>query len=117
MLLELSAAVPRRRAGFVTVLVALVVLAPVIAAADVPDPTWIGGFYDGAGGDELGAPVWDQSPALPFDIVTLAPPSPAPALPPHQDSSPPRERSPPPPPPAPPPASRPPEVGAPTHQS
>jgi len=44
MLLELSAAVPRRRAGFVTVFVALVVLAPVIAAADVPDPTWIGGF-------------------------------------------------------------------------
>src|SRR5437870_10579457 len=80
MLLELSAAVPRRRAGFVTVFVALVVLAPVIAAADVPDPTWIGGFYDGADGDELGALVWDQSPALPFDIVTLALPSPAPAL-------------------------------------
>src|SRR5207244_13582410 len=69
------------RSGFVTVFVALVVLAPVIAAADVPDPTWIGGFYDGADGDELGALVWDQSPALPFDIVTLALPSPAPALP------------------------------------
>ncbi len=69
MLLELSAAIPRRRAGFVTVFVALVVLAPVIAAADVPDPTWIGGFYDGADGDELGALVWDQSPALPFDIA------------------------------------------------
>src|SRR5213592_2153103 len=86
MLLEVSAAVPRRRAGFVTVFVALVVLAPVIAAADVPYPTWIGGFYDGADGDELGALVWDQSPALPFDIVTLA-------LPLHQDSSPTRERS------------------------
>jgi len=38
MLLEVSAAVPRRRAGFVTVFVALVVFAPVIAAADVPKP-------------------------------------------------------------------------------
>src|SRR5947199_10488512 len=94
MLLELSAAVPRRRAGFVTVFVALVVSAPVIAAADVPDSTWIGGFYDGADGDELGALVWDQSPALPFDIVTLALPSPASALPVHQVSVPTRERSP-----------------------
>jgi len=93
MLLELSAAIPRRRAGFVTVFVALVVLAPVIAAADVPDPTWIGGFYDGADGDELGALVWDQSLALPFDIVTLALPSPAPAWPLHQDSPPARQRS------------------------
>ena len=93
MLLELSAAIPRRRAGFVTVFVALVVLAPVIAAADVPDPTWIGGLYDGADGDELGALVWDQSPALPFDTVTLALPFPAPAWPLHQDSSPTRERS------------------------
>src|SRR2546427_1765762 len=88
MLFELSAAIPRRRAGFVTVFVALVVLAPVIAAADVPDPTWIGGVYDGAGGDELGALVWDQSPALPFDIVTPALLSPTPALPPPNDSSP-----------------------------
>src|SRR3989442_10448894 len=63
MLFELSAAIPRRRARFVTVFVALVVLAPVIAAADVPDPTWIGGVYDGAGGDELGALVWGPSPA------------------------------------------------------
>src|SRR2546430_7644979 len=99
MLLELSAAVPRRRAGFVTVFVALVVLAPVIAAADVPDPTWIGGFYDGAGGGELRALVWGQAPAPPFDIVTPAPPSPAPAFPLPQDSSPPPQRSPPPPPP------------------
>src|SRR5438445_13882281 len=86
MLLELSAAVPRRRAGFVTVFVALVVLAPVIAAADVPDPTWIGGFYDGADRGELGPLLWDQSPARPFDIVTLALPSAAPASAPHQDS-------------------------------
>src|SRR2546426_10645448 len=95
MLFELSAAIPRRRAGFVTVFVALVVLAPVIAAADVPDPTWIGGLYDGAGGDELGALVWDQSPGLPVDTVTLALPFPAPAWPPPQGSSPPRQRPPP----------------------
>src|SRR2546422_1009152 len=66
MLLELSAAIPRRRAGFVTVFVALVVLAPVIAAADVPDPTWIGGCADGAGGRALGAAACGQWPAPPL---------------------------------------------------
>src|SRR5439155_24310682 len=88
MLLELSAAVPRRRAGFVTVFVALVVLAPVIAAANVPDPTWVGGFYDGADGDELLALVWDQAPALVFDGIAVVPPSSAPAWPLPQDSPP-----------------------------
>src|SRR5205809_7295727 len=111
MLLELSAAVPRRRAGFVTVFVALVVLAPVIAAADVPDPTWIGGFYDGADAADLGPLVWDQSPALPFDIVTPALPAPAPALPLLQVSSPTRGRPLPRPPRSPPPALRSAELG------
>src|SRR2546428_4765665 len=88
MLLELSAAVPRRRAGFVTVFVALVVLAPVIAAADVPDPTWIGGPYDRAAGGPPRALVWVQSPALPFATPTLAPTVPAPGWPGPPDSSP-----------------------------
>jgi hypothetical protein len=29
----------------------------------VPDPTWIGGFYDGADGDEILLLVWDGAPA------------------------------------------------------
>ncbi len=59
-----------------TVLLALVVLwAPAVAASSVPDPTWIGGLYDGADGDELVALVWDQSPAIAPDVVVLASPA------------------------------------------
>ena len=50
-------------------LVALVLLlaavtAPVLVASNVPDPTWIGGIYDGADADEILAFVWGQTPAL-----------------------------------------------------
>jgi hypothetical protein len=83
----------RRRAGLVILVAALAVSAPVIAAANVPDPTWVGGFYDGADGDELWALVWDQSPGLPFDLVSVAPPSSAPACPLRRASSPTGERS------------------------
>jgi hypothetical protein len=55
----------------------LVVLgAPVAAAASVPDPSWIGGLYDGADGDELVALVWDQSPGLEASAVVIARPPP-----------------------------------------
>ena len=77
-----------RRAAFALLFTALVVVAPVIAAANVPDPTWVGGFYDGADGDELLALVWDQAPALVFDGIAVVPPSPAPAWPLPQDSPP-----------------------------
>ena len=93
MLLELRKASPRRRAGLAALFVALVALAPVIAAADVPDPTWVGGLYDGADGDELIALVWDQSSVLPIDVVVVARPSPGPAAPPQPDSPPAVERS------------------------
>ena len=76
-----------------TLFVALVALTPVIAAADVPDPTWVGEHYDGADGDEIGTLVWDQSPALPIDVVVVALPSPGPAAPPQPDSPPAVERS------------------------
>lgn len=45
-------------------------LAPLFAAASVPDPTWIAGLYDGGDGDELVLLVWDSAPA-----VVAAPPA------------------------------------------
>ena len=45
-------------------LVLVGVLAPVLAAANVPDPTWIGGVYDGGDADEILALVWDETPAV-----------------------------------------------------
>jgi hypothetical protein len=51
--------------GLVAVVVALVaLLAPVMAAANVPDPTWIPGMYDGGDADEILALVWDETPAV-----------------------------------------------------
>ena len=53
------------RQRLVALLVALAaVLAPMVAALIVPDPTWIGGLYDGADGDEAATLVWDHSSAL-----------------------------------------------------
>jgi len=46
------------------VLVFIALLAPMVAAANVPDPTWIPGMYDGADADEILALVWDGAPAL-----------------------------------------------------
>src|SRR5262249_45151057 len=40
------------------------VLAPMVAAIIVPDPTWIGGLYDGGDGDEAATLVWDHSSAV-----------------------------------------------------
>lgn len=51
-----------RVAAAVLVLIAL--LAPMVAAANVPDPTWIPGMYDGADADEMLALVWDGAPGL-----------------------------------------------------
>lgn len=72
-----------RRRGLVLLLALVVLAAPAAAAASVPDPTWIGGLYDGADGDELVALVWDQSPAIdPPALVVAAPldgPAPRPA--------------------------------------
>ena len=51
-----------RLAAAVLVLIAL--LAPMLAAANVPDPTWIPGMYDGGDADEILALVWDGTPAV-----------------------------------------------------
>jgi len=53
------------RQRLVALVVALAaVLAPMMAALIVPDPTWIGGLYDGGDGDEAATLVWDHSAAL-----------------------------------------------------
>jgi hypothetical protein len=57
-----------RLAAAIVVLVAL--LAPVFAAAMVPDPTWVAGLYDGADADEILLLIWDGTPA-----VVAAPPA------------------------------------------
>jgi hypothetical protein len=49
----------------------LVALAPIVVAANVPDPTWIAGVYDGADGDEMLALLWDQTPAVATAPVRL----------------------------------------------
>ena len=50
---------------FLAILVLLVVLcAPIIAAANIPDPTWIPGLYDSGDGDEALSLVWDNAPAV-----------------------------------------------------
>ncbi len=51
-----------RVAAVALVLVAL--LAPLVAAANVPDPTWIAGLYDGADADEILLLIWDGTPAV-----------------------------------------------------
>jgi len=35
-----------------------------LAAGNVPDPTWIPGVYDGGDADEILALVWDGTPGL-----------------------------------------------------
>ena len=65
-------------------------LAPMLAAANVPDPTWIPGMYDGGDADEILALVWDGTPALvatppallePHTVVAVASPTAVPAPP------------------------------------
>jgi hypothetical protein len=64
--------------GLLLALVVALFLAPIAGAAMVPDPTWIGGVYDGADGDEVAILVWDRSSAV--VPVIAAVPSPAGAL-------------------------------------
>ena len=77
-----------RLAAAILVLVAL--LAPTLAAANVPDPTWIPGMYDGGDADKILALVWDGTPALaagspallqPHAVVLVPSPLVAPAPP------------------------------------
>jgi hypothetical protein len=74
-----------------TVLVLVALLAPIVAAANVPDPAWIPGMYDGGDADEILGLVWDGTPALTSEAPALlephavvsAPPSPVVPAPPR----------------------------------
>ena len=55
-------------------LVLVALLAPVMAAANLPDPTWIPGMYDGGDADEILALVWDETPAIAAIAPTLLEP-------------------------------------------
>jgi hypothetical protein len=59
----------KRLVVLLAVLVALA--APIVAAANVPDPTWIAGLYDGGDGDEALALAWDSAGLTPA-AITLA---------------------------------------------
>ena len=48
----------------VVVLALVAFVAPIGAAAMVPDPGWIPGMYDGGDADEILTLVWDGAPAL-----------------------------------------------------
>lgn len=48
----------------IVLLLTVALCAPIVAASTLPDPTWIGGFYDDADEDALLGLVWDQSPGL-----------------------------------------------------
>jgi hypothetical protein len=50
-------------------------VAPAIGATIVPDPTWIGGMYDGGDGDEVAILMWDRTAGVVPDVTP--PPSPA----------------------------------------
>ncbi len=49
------------RSLLIAVVAMVVALIPVIAAASPPDPTWIGGIYDAADGDDLVALIGEQA--------------------------------------------------------
>jgi hypothetical protein len=87
-----------RRRAVAMVLALSAFVAPTVAAVVVPDPTWIGGLYDGGDGDEAAALVWDYGSAvvpagfallaLLAAVVVAAPGPPAVGRFPHGSSSP-----------------------------
>jgi hypothetical protein len=52
------------RALIGALLVLASVFGPLAAAVAVPDPTWIGGVYDGGDSDDLVLLVWELSPGV-----------------------------------------------------
>jgi len=65
---------PGRRPTIVFALALVALLAPMLAAANVPDPTWILGIYDGGDADEILALVWDGTPGLAAQAPVLLEP-------------------------------------------
>ena len=62
---------PAQRRLVALLLALAAVVAPMVAALVVPDPTWIGGLYDGGDGDEAATLVWDHSSAVVLVGVAL----------------------------------------------
>jgi hypothetical protein len=58
-----------RRRLFLVVLTAWLLVAPLIGAAMVPDPTWIGGVYDNGDNDEV-AILWERTTGI-VEIVVV----------------------------------------------
>jgi hypothetical protein len=54
----------RWRALLALPLIVATLVACVVAAAHLPDASWMGGVYDGGDGDELISLVWDGSPVV-----------------------------------------------------
>ena len=64
------------RTWVVALLLVVAVGGPLVAAASLPDPTWIAGMYDDGDADSILALVWEEAPAV------MPPPREAPQLPP-----------------------------------
>jgi hypothetical protein len=60
------------RFGAIVVLLAALG-APLVAAVNVPDPTWVAGLYDGADGDEAVIAL-DNAPAVSSGCPLVEPP-------------------------------------------
>ena len=59
-----------RRRLFLLVLTAWQLVAPVVGAAMVPDPTWIGGVFDNGDGDEV-AILWERTAGVVAAVTLL----------------------------------------------
>jgi len=77
------------RRTLLLVLALVLFVAPAVSATMVPDPTWIGGMYDGGDGDEVAILMWDRTagvvpvvtpPPAPSSAVWLDPPAPPAAV-------------------------------------
>jgi hypothetical protein len=59
----------------IALLLVVAVGGPLVAAASLPDPTWIAGMYDDGDNDSVLALVWEEAPAVappPRELPTLA---------------------------------------------
>ena len=52
------------RRWLIPLLLFVAVGGPLVAAASLPDPTWIAGMYDDGDSDSVLALVWEEAPAV-----------------------------------------------------
>ena len=70
---EILSGMPTQRCLVALLLALTAFVAPMVAGLIVPDPTWIGGLYDGGDGDEAAILVWDHSAGVvPAGVALLA---------------------------------------------